>query len=198
MKLNKSLVLAFVLLVLAAALYRIIPSRPAGFAPQMAMALFGGAVIKDKKWAFILPLLSLFVSDLIYYFLHAAGITAMLGFYEGQWAIYLVFALITVFGFAMKKINFKNVLVFSIAGSLIFFILSNFITWATGTGFQRPYTFDGLMLCYGDALAYYRDGGLIHGFVANFILGDLIWCTGIFGGYYLIRSYILKPEAKTI
>ena len=66
MKLNKSVLLSFGLLILAASLYRAWPDRPYGFAPQMAMALFGGAVIKDKKLAFLLPLLSMLISDLFY------------------------------------------------------------------------------------------------------------------------------------
>ena len=49
MKINKSVVLSFILLVVIASLYRIMPGRPLGFAPQIAMALFGGAVIKDRK-----------------------------------------------------------------------------------------------------------------------------------------------------
>ena len=63
MKLNKSVLIAFGLLILSASLYRAWPGRPFGFAPQMAMALFAGAMIKDKRWAFVLPLLSMFLSD---------------------------------------------------------------------------------------------------------------------------------------
>ena len=63
MKPSKNIVWSFVLLVIIAALYRIIPGRPFGFAPQWAMAIFAGAVIRDKKWAFIIPVLSMFVSD---------------------------------------------------------------------------------------------------------------------------------------
>jgi hypothetical protein len=66
MKINKTILWSLVLLVLVAALYRIIPGRQFGFAPQWAMAVFAGAVIKDKKWAFLLPVLSMFLSDLIY------------------------------------------------------------------------------------------------------------------------------------
>ena len=33
--------------------YRILPNRPYGFAPQIALALFGGAFfVQNKKWAF--------------------------------------------------------------------------------------------------------------------------------------------------
>jgi hypothetical protein len=197
MKIQKSTIWAFALLLITAALYRLIPARPAGFAPQMAMAIFGGAMISDKKWAIILPVLSLFISDLIFHFLSLAGLTDMLGFYGGQWAIYLVFVLLTLFGSLMKRKNLLNIAAFSISGSIIFFILSNFITWITGYGFARPLTFEGLMLCYGDAIAYYRSGGLIHGFAGNFILGDMIWSFILFGAYFLATSLSSKPVTRT-
>jgi hypothetical protein len=96
MKLNKSLLLAFGLLVLSAALYRVWDGRPYGFAPQIAMAIFGGAVIKDKRWAFILPLLSMFISDALYHLLYVNGLSEIKGFYSGQWLNYLLFAGLTV------------------------------------------------------------------------------------------------------
>jgi len=53
--------LALVLIVLAAAL-RITP-HPWNFTPVGAMALFSGAVLKDRRLAFLLPLLALFIGD---------------------------------------------------------------------------------------------------------------------------------------
>lgn len=187
MKFSKNTLIVFAMLVLVAALYRLIPVRPAGFAPQMALALFGGAMIKDKKWAFTLPLLSLFISDLLYQGLYMAGITNIEGFYGGQWMVYGCFMLITLFGFFMKKVNFTNTVVFSVSGSLIFFLVTNFLVWAGGGGYSRPKTFDGLMMCYADALAFYRDGGLINGFAGNFIIGELFFTLLLFGGYYLVQ-----------
>src|SRR5690606_1094070 len=185
MNLTRSTIIAFIVILVAASLYRIIPARPAGFAPQMAMALLGGAMIKDKKWALILPVISLFLSDLLYQALYVSGISPILGFYEGQWAIYLLFIVLTLFGSLMKRASMLNIAAFSLAGSVIFFLVSNFLTWILAYGFARPHTFEGLMLCYGDALAFYRQGGLIHGFDGNFILGDLIWSFGLFGVYFV-------------
>ena len=67
MKLDKNILVSFVLLIIMAALYRAMPGRIWGFAPHIAMAIFGGSVIKDRKLAFLLPVLSLFLSDLIYH-----------------------------------------------------------------------------------------------------------------------------------
>lgn len=192
MKQNKSTWIAFILLIVVAAFSRLMIFGIAGFAPQMAMAIFGGAVIKDKKWAFALPLLSLLLSDLLMEVLFRNGVVDRQGFYEGQWAVYLCFALLTVYGFLMKKINLKNVVFFSISGSVVFFILSNFFVWIGGGGLDRPLTFNGLLLCYWDALLYYRDNGLIKGFIANAVLGELIWSVALFGCYYLIT----KPSAS--
>ncbi|MEO5563318.1 MAG: DUF6580 family putative transport protein [Chitinophagaceae bacterium] len=197
MKSNRSTWIAFILLIVVAAFSRVMTYSVAGFAPQMAMAIFGGAVINDKKWAFALPLLSLLLSDLLLQVLFTAGISERAGFYSGQWAVYLCFAVLTVYGFLMKKVNVKNVLIFSVSGSVLFFIMSNFFVWLGGGGLNRPQTFEGLILCYGDALAYYRDYGLIKGFIGNSVLGELIWSIGLFGGFYLINKLSFSSSAET-
>jgi hypothetical protein len=197
MKWNKSTVWAFVLLLITASLYRVWEGRPFGFAPQMAMALFGGAVIKDKRLAILLPLLSLLISDALYQVLYVNGLTTISGFYRGQWVNYLLFVLIAVFGMLMKKVSVKNVLGFTVSGSLIFFLLSNLGVWIGGGGFVRPHTFNGLLLCYGDAIAFYRDYGLIHGFYGNQLLGDLFFSGILFGAYALIKNYVVKGSLET-
>lgn len=197
MKLNKSTVWAFILLIVVGAATRLISYNIAGFAPQMAMALFGGAVIKDKKWAFALPLLSLLFSDALLELLFQFNLASRPGFYNGQWQTYLCFALIVIFGFLLRNINLRNVLIFTISGSLLFFLASNFFVWNGGGGFGRPHTFNGMIQCYNDALAFYRDYGLIKGFIANFILGDLIWSGVLFGGYYLIMRFTVSSSLRT-
>ena len=196
MKLNRSILIIFLLSLLAAALYRLIPGKPEGFAPQMAMALLGGAIIKDKKWAFILPVLSLFISDLAFQLLYQAGMTSKLGFYDGQWVVYLAFVAITCFGFLMKRVNALNVALFSIAGSVFFFLITNYITWEVGQGFARPHTIDGLMQCYSDGILFYRQFGLIKGFDANFILGDVIWAFVLFGLYSLLAKVFVERKPQ--
>jgi uncharacterized protein DUF6580 len=200
MKFNKSTLAAFILLIITATLYRIWDGRPEGFVPHIAMAIFGGAIVRDQKnyLGFILPLLLIFVSDVLYEILWINKISPIPGFYEGQVVNYILFAGLTLFGFLMKKINLKNVTGFSISGSVLFFIISNFAVWADHSGLQRPLTFNGLLLCYGDAIAFYRDYGLIRGFVANSVLGDLFFSYILFGGYYLVKRYVLKADVKLV
>jgi hypothetical protein len=196
MKFSKSTLWAVLIMVVTASLYRVWQDRPFGFAPQVAMALFGGAVIKDKRLAFILPLFSLLISDVLYQVLFSLDLSPIKGFYRGQWANYLLFVALTFFGMLMRKVNLKNVLGFTISGSLLFFILSNLGVWIGGGGYARPKTFDGLVQCFWDAITFHRDYGLIKGFYANQLLGDLIFSAIIFGSWYLVNRVSFKPKAE--
>src|SRR5450755_1623787 len=182
MKPSTKIVWSFLLLVIVAALYRIIPGRPYGFAPQWAMAVFAGAVIKDKKWAFIIPVLSMFVSDLLYQVLYIGGVTSIQGFYEGQWQNYLLFTLLVFVGMAIRKINVLQIAVASVAAPTLYFLVSNFLVWASNgitRGLDRPKTFNGLMLCYADGIPFYRMS----------ILATLVFSAILFGSYFFIRNY---------
>ena len=182
MKISKSVIIAMVLLVLVAALYRVFPNRPLGFAPQYAMAIFGGAIfVNNKKWAFLLPILSMFLSDLLFQVLYSNHLTSMQGFYEGQWQNYLLFAALTSIGFFIRKINVLNISIASIAAPSVFFLFSNLVVWAgwQGTrGFGRPKTLNGLLQCYADALPFYP----------NSIYATLLFSSILFGSYYLIKN----------
>lgn len=189
MKMNRQIVLSFLLLIVIGSIYRIMPGRPLGFAPQIAMAIFGGAVIKDKKWAFLLPVLSMFISDALFeaFFRLRLGITP--GFYEGQLTNYILFGLMTIFGFIIRKINVPKVVLACLAAPTAFFLLSNFFVWvssSTTAGLGRPKTFDGLLQCYNDGLPFYT-GSLYATFVFSTIL---------FGGYYMLRNYVVSPSEK--
>ena len=194
---NRSILISFALLIVTASLYRVWEGRPFGFAPQIAMAIFGGSMIADKRWAFILPLLSMFLSDLLYQALYLNGYTAISGFYPGQLTNYILFAGLTVFGFLLKKATVLCVAAFSVSGSLLFFLASNFFVWLGGGGFARPKTFEGLVQVYADGLAFYREYGLIEGFAGNLFLGDLFFSALLFGGYYLVRAGARKQLVVT-
>ena len=182
---------SLILLVIIAALYRIIPGRPPGFAPQIAIAIFAGAVIKDKKLAFAIPVLCMFFSDMFYQILYASGLSSIQGFYEGQWQNYILFGLITFIGMAIRKMNVLNIFIASITAPTIYFILSNFILWAgwSGTrGYGRPKTWDGLIQCYNDALPFYRVS----------IVATLVFSTILFGAYFLLRRDAVKTTVANV
>lgn len=183
MKLNRSLIVSLVLTIFLSAVYRVMPNRPWGFAPQFAIALFAGAIfVKDKKWAFVLPLVSMFISDLLYQALYINGLTEIQGFYKGQWINYLLFTSLTIFGFFVRSQKPIQILGASIATPTTFFLVSNFLVWSGGGGLKRPKTFEGLMMCYNDALPFY----------ANSLMATAIFSAILFGGYYLLNQYAAR------
>ncbi len=178
MRTNTKLILILLLLIVVAAFYRFIPGRPMNFAPHLAMALFAGSIIQDRKWAFAFPIFSMFLSDLIYHFFYLRGMSAIPGFYEGQLTNYLLFAGMTWVGSFMRKFTVKNIAVFSLLINVIFFLLSNFFVWQAGQGYARPKTFAGLMACYGDGLP----------FLVNSVLATLAFGAVLFGGWWLMAG----------
>ena len=185
MNFSRNLIISFVLLVVIASLYRIMP-RPWGFAPQIAMALFAGSVTKDKKFAFALPLLSMFLSDLLYHVLYINQLTPIQGFYSGQLTNYLLITSLTVIGFFIKERKVLSIAAGAVVGPTVYFLASNFLVWAGGGGFYRPKTFGGLMMCYTDGLPFYQMS----------ILATLIFGAVLFGGYYLLNRSVSTRTAS--
>ncbi len=187
MKLNKSVLLTFGMLLLACSLYRAWPDRPFGFAPQWAMAVFAGAVIKDKRWAFLLPLLSMLISDTVYQLLYNSGVGQIRGFYGDQWLNYLLFASMTVFGFAIReKRSVVNILAASLAAPSAFFLLSNFTVWIGGGGYHRPLTGAGLLQCYADGVPFYQMS----------LLATPLFLAVFFGVFYLLEQKSILATKK--
>jgi hypothetical protein len=180
MKSNRDTVLTFMLLIAAAALYRAMPDRIWGFAPHIAMAIFGGSVLKNRSLSFGLPVFSLFLSDLIYHVLYLNGLTPISGFYDGQWINYLLIGSLTLIGFFVKSNNPVQIGSAALLGPLAYFIMSNFTVWISGGGLQRPRTFTGLMQCYGDGLP----------FLQTSVYGTLFFSALLFGGFYMIRQHV--------
>ena len=190
MKLNKSNLLILFILILACALYRIWDARPMGFAPQIAMALFAGSVSKDKRFAFLFPILSLFISDLLYQFLYSQGLTTIKGFYSGQISNYILIASVTIIGFFINKNKVGQIFAGSLAGAAYFFLVSNFTVWIGG-GWDinnQPYqkSFSGLMLCYTEALPFFKWS----------VVSTLIFNGVFFGSFYLLGKSVLKKELQ--
>ncbi|RYY40428.1 MAG: hypothetical protein EOO08_04650 [Chitinophagaceae bacterium] len=155
MKRNTSLLLSFGLMLLACSLFRVWEGRPFGFAPQIAMAVFCGAIFRDKKLAFLAPLASLILSDALYQLLFKNGNTNIYGFYEGQAVNYLLVIATTVFGFFIRKFNVLRIGAMALAAPTAYFLLSNFQVWMGGGGYSRPRTFGGLIQCFIDGLPFY-------------------------------------------
>lgn len=190
MKSSNRLITIFAFLIAISALYRVIPfeSRPVWLgAPQLALALFAGSVIKNRTWAFAVPLISMLLSDILMQVLHSAGLTpGYPGFYAGQFFNYALICLLTVVGFFVDNQKVTSVVSGMFATPTLFFLLSNFGVWAWGGGLHRAKNAGGLLQTYIDGLPFYGYS----------LLTMAVFGTLFFAGYQLISSVPATAKAK--
>lgn len=169
MKQNRINILIAAVLVLFAALLKV-ATYPHTFSPIIAIALFSGVVISDKKLSFAMPLLAMFASDLI-----LELFTQTPGFYGmEQVGNYAALLFITAFGFAMKKIDVIRVAGFSLASSILFYFLSNTNTFLVDSFNMYPNTFTGYINCMAAGIPFIK------------FVPDLVFSALLFGSYVLV------------
>src|SRR2546421_4100033 len=157
--------LALALIALAAAL-RIAP-HPWNFTPVGAMALFSGAVLKDRRLAFLFPLLALFAGDLF------------VGFHRLMPIVYSSFLLSVVIGrFLQNRRTVLRVGAATLLGSAQFFLLTNFAVWWLLNSY--PKTASGLAACYLAGLALFR----------NTVTGDALYALLFFGAFAVAERFV--------
>jgi hypothetical protein len=168
-------------IVLAAAIARLVP-HPLNVTPIAAMALFGGACFRDRKSAYLLPIAAMLLSDLVLGFMRY-GMMTLLG---SQPVVYACILATTAIG---KLINDRRspwqVLGTSLAGSLLFFVVTNFAVWVTGHLY--PVTASGLAACYTAAIPFFR----------NSLLGDIAFTTILFGGLAFLENRLAWMRENT-
>jgi len=131
-------------LVVVALLTRLLP-HPPNFAPITSIALFTGFHFVNKRLALFIPLICMFLTDLI------------LGVHSLMPIIYLSFVLISMIGLKAKSLSLGTVL----SASSLFFIVSNLGVWY----FYYPLTWAGLSSCFILAIPFF----------INALMGDLFY-----------------------
>lgn len=158
--------------VLVALMSRWLP-HPANFTAFGALALFSGALLKNRFAAVALPMAALVISDLV------------MGFHSTFLWVYLGFALTALLGsFLQPEKNAGRALAGSFAASLIFFAVSNFGVWIVGGLY--PLNFEGLVRCYEMAIPFLR----------NQVLGDLVFVAAFYSVVHVLPRVSLEREAK--
>jgi hypothetical protein len=151
---------ALAVIVLAAGL-RIAP-HPWNFTPLGAMALFSGAFIRDRRLAFLFPLLALFAGDIF------------VGFHKLMPIVYASFLLSVAIGFWLRnRRSVARVGAATLFGAIQFFLITNFAVWAFGLSYPR--TGAGLLSCYVAGIPFFW----------NTLAGDVLYASLLFGGFAL-------------
>ena len=140
-------------------------AHPPNFTPLAAMALFGGAYITNKRFAFLVPLAAMFLSDLV------------IGFHEHVAFVYGGFAIIVCMGFLLRQQrSIGRVAGVVLSSSVLFFILTNFGVWAIGSLYLK--TWDGLLTCYVAAIPFFR----------NALAGNLVFSAVLFTAFEFMQQ----------
>lgn len=164
--------LILAIMILAAAFSRLLTNKFEiwNFTPIIAMSLFSGAEIRDKRFAFLVPLIAMLITDVF------------LGFYTGILVTYSALMIITAFGFLLRnRVNVFSVILGSLGASVIFFLVTNFALLYPTTLY--PHTLQGIMASYTAGIPFFK----------NALAGDLIYSGILFGSYELVLKKVLSP-----
>jgi hypothetical protein len=148
-------------IIAVAALLRIAP-HPWNFTPVGAMALFSGAIIRDRRLAFVVPLLALFAGDIF------------IGFHKLMPVVYASFLVSVAIGFWLgDRRTVGRITAATLFGAMQFFLVTNFAVWAFGLSYPRNSA--GLLACYIAGIPFFW----------NTLAGDAAYAALFFGGFAL-------------
>ncbi len=152
--------ITLVTIILALGAYRLFP-HPFNVTPVMAMGLFAGTYF-DKKWmAFVIPMLSMFLADIF------------LGFHNTMLFVYGAILVAVSIGFLLRdSVSPLKVIGASVAGSILFFVITNFGVWAVSDYY--PNTWQGLATCFTMAIPFFQ----------RTLFGDLFFNGVLFISYW--------------
>jgi hypothetical protein len=130
------------------------------------MALFSGALLKDRRLAFLFPLLALFAGDII------------IGFHKLIPLVYASFLISVAIGLWLRdRRTVARVSLATLLGGIQFFLVTNFAVWQFLTGY--PHTASGLAACYISGVPFFW----------NTLAGDAAYAALLFGGFALAEHF---------
>jgi hypothetical protein len=163
-------------MILFAAILRIVP-HPWNLTPVGALALFSGAVIRNRVIAFVFPLLVMLAGDWF------------VGFHILMPMVYASFLISTAIGFWLRGHRSAGRLGGAVLlGAIQFFLITNLGVWMFLNSY--PKTFSGLMACYAAGVPFFW----------NTLAGDICYSVFLFGGLFLAeRIYpALRPNVSAV
>ena len=130
-------------LILILALSRLMP-HPDNFTPIIALAIMSSYFFRNVNFSYTVMLFSMLLADFF------------IGFYSYMLFVYIsLFLIVLIFFKISKKMNYKNLFIFSFFGSTIFFLISNFGVWLVGNLYER--NINGLIECYFMAIPFFKN-----------------------------------------
>ena len=185
------------LLIVAAVAYRIVTGLAiisgstalSNFAPLAAIALCAAAYFPGK-FKFTVPMIALLISDFVLNLSY--GYSLLSPFVLSH---YIGFALVGVLGCLLRnRASVKTLLPASIAGSLIFYVVTNAISWLFEPGYPKNFT--GLIQALTIGLPQYSATPSWM-FFRNSVVSDLLFTALFILCFHLGRATEAAPVAST-
>lgn len=173
-KINPRTIVLLVFMIAVAAMRIVFSLEPtmspiATFTPLGAMALFGGAYFQKNIKAYLFPLLTLWLGDIILNRLVYYNEWRIL--YDGWYFTYGAYALMVFAGQRMiRKASLKNIVFASLVATLIHWIGTSPSCFVIANS-MYPKTWDGYLTSLVAAIPYER----------NFLVGTLVYSGLLFG-----------------
>ena len=164
---RKDWLLMFYLLIVVAAASRFLP-HPPNVACVTAVGLFAGCYLAGRK-AYLVPLAVLLISDFLGQCLGIAG----LGFYSPVAMLFVYVGMLSavpVGRWIASRQNMLRIPFGALAGSCLFFVISNLGVWFAG---WYPMTAPGFIACFANAIPFFGYS----------LAGDLAFSVLLFGAW---------------
>ena len=147
----------------------------ANYSPLAAMALFGSAYFKGNIKPLLLPLMAIFISDIILF----ATVYKQYGngfLYDGWLWVYGAFLLIAINGkLIIRKVTVKNIALSIIVAVFIHWIVTDLGVWVGSKTYAQ--TWSGFMVCLGAAIP----------FELRLLLATVVYSTIMFGVFEVMQ-----------
>jgi hypothetical protein len=186
MKHNNQSTFTFVtILILVAALSRLIP-HPHNFTPVGAICIYGGYFLGRKIWAFAIPLMAMWLSDLIInnliYPIQYPDYYLGFRLFGSFWVYGSFLIIIPISRGILNKFSLPRLALTGFSTATVFFLITNFGSWLGNPFYSQ--NFMGLMTSYVAGLPFFQ----------NTLLGDLFFPVILFGitkafGFSLAPEY---------
>ena len=138
------------------------------FTATIALIMFTSYLIRDKFLSVLVILVSQIISDLY------------IGIYSSMIFVYGAYVFIALLSpIIMNKLSFKSVLISSLVTPTIFYIVSNFGVWITGSTY--PLSLDGLIMCYVAGIPFFDET----------LLSTVVFSVTI---YVMMKLIVKEPE----
>ena len=161
-----------IILILFGVMVRLFPHLP-NATPITAIA-FASSIYLGKRWSIILPIFTLFLSDIF------------IGFYDWKimLSVYSSFALIGCLSWVSRKYGGIFPVFLSVIGSaLLFFFITNGAVWLFSPWYEK--SISGLLYSYELGIPFFR----------NMLMGDIIYTALLLGVFEFVRMGVRRIGA---